>query len=61
MTVLSEYYIRPERIYWSSWGAEIRKRHKVAMQILEGVRAIDSNAATIVRALSGAHGERKIA
>jgi len=31
------------------------------MQILEGARAIDSNAATIVRALSGAHGERKIA
>jgi len=39
----------------------LRDTNKVAMQIFEGARAIDSNAATIVRALSGAHGERKIA
>jgi len=43
----------------SVWA--LRDTNKVAVQIVEGAQAIDSNAATIVRALSGAHGERKIA
>jgi hypothetical protein len=43
----------------SVWA--LRDTNKVAMQILEGAQAIDGNAAAIVRALSGAHAERKLA